>query len=70
MTKRLIKSVNVTGEGFTLSNGGCPNSGKVTNPNPGVVYVQETDHVYFNNVCLPQNVVGPFETVSPASDEK
>lgn len=39
----------------TISNGGCPDTGLLITPNPGVAYVQETDHVYFNNVSLPQH---------------
>ena len=47
----------------TISNGGCPDTGLLITPNPGVAYVQATDHVYFNNVCLPQHGGGPREDV-------
>lgn len=31
-------------------------NGRLTKPNPGVAYVQETDMVYFNNVVLPNRI--------------
>ena len=57
LNKKLIWKESVDN---TISDGGNPETGKLINPNPGVAYVQETDYVYFNNVCLPQNVTpGP-----------
>lgn len=55
MTRRLIWNNTISGEGFSITNGGCPESGLLSSPVPGVAYIEETDHVYFNNVCLPQH---------------
>ena len=58
MTKRLIYA-------SSLSEVSVAND-KVTTPVPGVVYCEETDLVYFNNVVLPQGgspVNVPTDTV-------